>query len=252
MTIVASEDTRNSEWTKSNKGLSLLSKMGWTEGQGLGKRKQGTAHALRAVRRLDDSLGIGASGSDITGSQGWDTNVDNFASVLSNLQSQHGSGTENAAATETSKEESSSFSKKKKSKKDKKRKSSKKSNNELVLARNKVNAGHARKMRAAKDLNDKSEHDLAAIFGTKLPSNSSSRSQSPVPPPSLTTTTGTRSTDLVESKKQKKQKRQRSDDDEKEDSAVKVTTDKKKEKKKNKKSKKDKKKQKVASSSDED
>jgi hypothetical protein len=40
---------------------------------------------------------------------------------------------------------------------------------ELVLARNKVTAGHSQKMRESKCLKNKSEVDMAAIFGTKLP-----------------------------------------------------------------------------------
>jgi len=49
-------------------------------------------------------------------------------------------------------------------KKKKKRKTEKKSG--MTLAQNKVAAGHAAKMRSAKDLSTKSKEDLAAIFGT--------------------------------------------------------------------------------------
>merc|ERR1712226_198802 len=76
---------------------------------------------------------------DITGSQGWSQTADSFASVLSSLQAEHGTA--------------------KKSKKKKKK---------LVLAKNKVTAGHSRKMREAKDLTTKSESDMAAIFGVKV------------------------------------------------------------------------------------
>jgi hypothetical protein len=69
MTIVATEDSRNSEWKNGNKGASLLRKMGWTDGQGLGRDKQGTAVALRAVKRSEETLGIGASTAETNNSK---------------------------------------------------------------------------------------------------------------------------------------------------------------------------------------
>jgi Pin2-interacting protein X1 len=147
MTIVATEDSRNGEWKIGNKGASLLKKMGWTEGQGLGRDKQGTSVALRAVKRSEETLGIGASSADIHGSSGWSETSDSFASVLANLKQQHS---------------------------DKKKKSKKKKNN-LTLARNKVTAGHAQKMREAKCLKNKSDEEMAAIFGNKhVPSTNES------------------------------------------------------------------------------
>ena len=147
MTIVATEDSRNGEWKNGNKGASLLKKMGWTEGQGLGRDKQGTSVALRAVKRSEETLGIGASSADIHGSSGWNETSDSFASVLANLKQQHS---------------------------DKKKKSKKKKNN-LTLARNKVTAGHAQKMREAKCLKNKSDEEMAAIFGNKhVPSTNES------------------------------------------------------------------------------
>jgi Pin2-interacting protein X1 len=143
MTIVASEDTRNKDWSKSSIGSKLLKNMGWSEGQGLGRNKQGLITHLRAVRPSGEALGIGASTQeDLTGMNGWNKTTDSFASVLKNLQAQH--GPDDATTT------------KKKKKKVKK---------ELVLARNKVTAGHSKKMRESKDLSTKSEADMAAIFG---------------------------------------------------------------------------------------
>lgn len=138
MVIVQVDDSRNKEWAKSSIGSKLLKNMGWTEGEGLGRRQQGSSVALRAVR-MEENRGIGAKDDDITGSQGWSQTADSFASVLSSLQAEHGTV--------------------KKSKKKKKK---------LVLAKNKVTAGHSRKMREAKDLATKSESDMAAIFGGKV------------------------------------------------------------------------------------
>lgn len=160
MTIVATEDSRNADWKNSSKGASLLKKMGWTEGQGLGRQKQGTAHALRAVKRSEETLGIGASSADLHGEAGWNDTSDNFASVLSKLQQHHGDSSSNSSDDDNNK-------KRKKKKKSKKKK-------ELTLARNKVTAGHSKKMRESKCLKNKSEADMAAIFGTKVVTTSSS------------------------------------------------------------------------------
>lgn len=151
MSIIASDDTRNVHWSKNSIGSKLLLKMGWKEGTGLGRDSQGTALALRAVRKSDDA-GIGAKDADVTGNDGWNQTTDTFASVLKHLKSQHSSisdDTDSNIGTTTKK-------KKKKKKK-------------LVLAQNKVTAGHSRKMREAKDLTTKSQSDMAAIFGTSLP-----------------------------------------------------------------------------------
>jgi len=136
MVIVQVDDSRNKEWAKSSIGSKLLKNMGWTEGEGLGRRQQGSSIALRAVR-MEENRGIGAKDDDITGSEGWSKTADGFASVLSSLQPV-------------------GEAKKKKKKK------------KLVLAKNKVTAGHSRKMREAKDLTTKSESDMAAIFGGKV------------------------------------------------------------------------------------
>lgn len=63
-----------------------------------------------------------------------------------------------------------------KKKKKKKCKTQTKKKKDLVLARNKVTAGHARKMRESKCLKSKSDHDMAAIFGTKLRNDEKSES----------------------------------------------------------------------------
>lgn len=132
MTIVATEDTRNLGWRKNNIGANLLQKMGWQEGQGLGKHG-GSLVALRAVKR-QDGLGIGAK---MNSEGGKSESTNHFAAVLANLQTHH------------------QPQHNKKSKKGK-----------LVLPQNKVTAGHAQKMRAAK-FGEKSADDMACIFGNR-------------------------------------------------------------------------------------
>lgn len=163
MTIVTSEtDTRNAQWAKDKSGFGhrMLSKMGWSEGQGLGKNNQGAASHLRGIRRKEVELGIGAQTTDQLTSSGWSETRTNYQSVLSNLKATHGG----AATSRPSK----------KKKKDKKRKLSKRKVREstpsvsLTLAQNKVTSGYASKMRSAKDLSTKSSQDMAAIFGMKI------------------------------------------------------------------------------------
>mmetsp|Transcript_32003 Transcript_32003/g.39254 ORF Transcript_32003/g.39254 Transcript_32003/m.39254 type:complete len:260 (-) Transcript_32003:119-898(-) len=155
MTIVASEDNRNAGWAKDKSafGHKMLSKMGWTEGKGLGKNEQGIKNNLRGVRRSDENLGIGAK-TDKHGFDGWEESRGNYQSVLSKLQN---AATANASSS---------------SKKDKKKKKKKNSSSGqyLTLAQNKVTAGHAKKMRDAKDLSSKSREEMAAVFGVKTDS----------------------------------------------------------------------------------
>jgi hypothetical protein len=154
MTIVANQDSRNANWSKGSIGSKLLSKMGWTEGTGLGKRRSGTAVPLRALRQSAEAAGIGSKASDADGSQGWNRTTDGYASVLQSLQAQHGTGATSNAAGEVIAAAADGSSKKSKKKKKK-----------LVLAKNRVTAGHSRKLREAKDLSTKSQADMAAIFG---------------------------------------------------------------------------------------
>lgn len=153
MTIVSDPDTRNSSWAndKSAFGQRMLMKMGWSEGKGLGKNQQGTNSSLRAIRR-EEGLGIGAK-TDKYGDDGFSKTSTNFHGVLAILHAEHGTG---ANASEKSKK------KKDKSKKLEKKESS------LTLSKNKVTAGHAKKMRESKDLTKKSKEDMAAIFGMKV------------------------------------------------------------------------------------
>jgi len=172
MVIVNTEDSRNKAWAKDKSGFGhrMLTKMGWTDGKGLGKDEQGMNLNLRGVRRTEETLGIGAN-TDTHGSEGWEKTNKNFHDVLATLRVHH-------SETLSKKEK-----KRRKKKNDKKSKKDKSSHNEsvhdsnrsgsssngnvsgLILPQNKVTAGHAKKMRDAKDLTNKSDSDMAAIFG---------------------------------------------------------------------------------------
>ena len=169
----------------------MLAKMGWKgEGAGLGKEQQGTSVNLRVVRRID-GLGIGAE-NDAFGDKGWSETNAGFHGVLANLKAEYGpSGTgvggnddedNNDHDDDNEGVEGSNKEKKRRKKKEKKRLRNKinatehKLGSGLVdndggagvrLPRNRVQVGHARKMREAKDIRNKSVEDMAAIFGVK-------------------------------------------------------------------------------------
>lgn len=194
MTMVTKAETRNSQWANdtSSFGHKILAKMGWKgEGAGLGKEQQGTSVNLRAVRRID-GLGIGAE-NDAFGDKGWSETNAGFHGVLANLKAEYGplgtgvGGNDDEDNNDHNDDnegvdEGSNKQKKRKKKKEKKRLRNKikatkhKLCSGLVdndggagvrLPRNRVQVGHARKMREAKDIRNKSAEDMAAIFGVK-------------------------------------------------------------------------------------
>ncbi|KAL3826333.1 hypothetical protein ACHAXA_003657 [Cyclostephanos tholiformis] len=204
MTIVAKAETRNSQWAndQSSFGRRMLSKMGWRgDGSGLGKDQQGSSVHLRAVRRVE-SLGIGAE-NDTFGDKGWkDTNA-GFHGVLASLKREYGGGTSEdgggGGRGRGTKEEEGKKRRRKRERKDERKKRRVKREEERTrkkkrgydddddgegsdvdnngkcggrgsvvrLPHNIVQAGHARKMREAKDIRNKSAEDMAAIFGIK-------------------------------------------------------------------------------------
>lgn len=161
MTIVSGEDLRNADWAKDTSafGQKMLLKMGWKQGNGLGKNQQGTNTNLRAIRR-EVNLGIGAK-TDTLGDEGFTVTSRNFHGVLATLHAEHGdSGTSKSSDKKKKKSE------KKKSSKEKK--GLNRMDSGLTLSSKLVTAGHARKMREAKDLTKKSPEEMAAIFGMKV------------------------------------------------------------------------------------
>uniref|UniRef100_A0A6T6GWA3 G-patch domain-containing protein n=1 Tax=Craspedostauros australis TaxID=1486917 RepID=A0A6T6GWA3_9STRA len=209
MTIVAKEDNRNLEWRNNNKGANLLAKMGWNEGESLGKRSN-SIHALRAIKR-QEGLGIGAK---IASEGGSSESSKHFSDVLANLQAHHDTSNNNSTDDGSDSESNDDGStdknnregieskksrkkKSKKGKKDKKRRK-RKAEGDLILAQNKVTAGHAKKMREAK-FGQKSAADMACIFGSTSP-----------PMPAFNVGSGlskSTSTTKARSKEQKKKKK---------------------------------------------
>ena len=159
--------------------------MGWKSGNGLGKNQQGTSTNLKAVRR-EDGLGIGAT-TDTFGADGFSQTSKSFHGVLASLQVEHGDANSRKKSEKKKKkrkkeddtsDEGEIIHRGKREKEDfdtlqtkKKRKTNEKKlvkSESMTLAQNRVNAGHARKMRDAKNLNNKCKEDMAAIFGMKV------------------------------------------------------------------------------------
>ena len=145
----------------------MLEKMGWKgDASGLGKNQQGTTTNLRAVRR-SESLGIGAE-TDAFGDKAWDGTSKNYAGVLANLQKEYGGDVaSNVKKDKKRKRKEEKRAKKKTAAGDESSDDNAGGGSSLRLAQNKVQAGHARKMRDAKDIRNKSAADMAAVFGVK-------------------------------------------------------------------------------------
>ncbi|EWM24268.1 uncharacterized protein Naga_100020g60 [Nannochloropsis gaditana] len=80
------QDTLNQHWVdgkKKNFGFKMMMKMGWSDGQGLGKELQGCATHVTVAKKVD-SAGLG-SVRDETGNAGWTEASATFDSVLSKL-----------------------------------------------------------------------------------------------------------------------------------------------------------------------
>ena len=55
MVVPVGADTRNMAWRKSNVGSKLLSKMGWSDGQAVGKRQRRSTQVVTAVSSHSDA-----------------------------------------------------------------------------------------------------------------------------------------------------------------------------------------------------
>ena len=98
MSAATKEDTRNTAWRSNNVGSRLLQKMGWKDGQAVGKRQQEqqtgaesvkvSGEGLRVIKR-QDGLGLGAQQTGLLAPSAQPHHVQQFSDVLSNLQQSH-------------------------------------------------------------------------------------------------------------------------------------------------------------------
>lgn len=84
---------QNKEWAenKNSFGFKMLQKMGWKEGNGLGKHEDGQNTHVRVKKRseLEEGLGIGAK-IDMAGQAGWGKTAGGFDSLLQKLNKEYG------------------------------------------------------------------------------------------------------------------------------------------------------------------
>eukprot|EP00794_Sanderia_malayensis_P016726 gene16726-18420_t len=77
------QDPRNTQWSKdkSKFGYQLMSKMGWSEGKGLGANEDGEVSHVK-VKNRRENLGLGSTTNH---SENWLAHQDDFNSLLANL-----------------------------------------------------------------------------------------------------------------------------------------------------------------------
>ncbi|XP_056621105.1 PIN2/TERF1-interacting telomerase inhibitor 1 [Triplophysa dalaica] len=137
-----SVDPRNSAWSndESKFGQKMLERMGWSKGKGLGKSQQGSTEHIK-VKVKNNTQGLGTS---ISNEDNWIAHQDDFDQLLADLNSCHGQNN----TEKPTEEQSQNFSLEEKSKTSKKR-------------------VHYMKFTKGKDLSNRSETDLACIFGKR-------------------------------------------------------------------------------------
>jgi Pin2-interacting protein X1 len=183
-----SSSTQNKAWAESstNIGKRLLSSMGWKDGDGLGKNKQGQTNAVKLKKRSEgevSGLGFSSSSSSTTGTITATTtkgstissidnnNSDNkLLSILSQLKSVHANTTELDTSNDNDNNNidnnNDTIPKKHKSKKLKKSPTSTNTNDDndpptIIESRKK----RYRKFHESKDISRYSANQLDAIFG---------------------------------------------------------------------------------------
>ena len=182
-------DTQNIKWAKdtSSFGRKLLEKMGWAEGEGIGRDKEGTTTHVKVSRR-SENLALGYN-QDSHGNAAHSARVEDFTSLLTDLAAHHpgrvvGAGTKKRVRSLSTAsdhhheipfesvriveedDERGDAKRSKKEKKSKKKKSSKKSKKKKNSEPKTKHFVH-RKVSRAKNVSSYSATDMKAIFGQK-------------------------------------------------------------------------------------
>ena len=158
-------DNQNKAWRDdtSGFGFKMMQKMGWKKGKGLGKDETGINQHLKAGRRVV-GLGLGASAVENNNTP-WLETTNNFASLLSQLQSAgHATAQAGRAALDDSSSDEDVAAQERKAKK------RKKSGAKAIYK--------PTKRLKAKDVSQYSAEDLATILGLAPSAAASSASSS--------------------------------------------------------------------------
>lgn len=161
VSLPGASDTLNKVWKndKSNFGLRMLQKMGWTEGKGLGKNEDGIAENVKVAKK-SNNLGLGAT-LDSTGSAGWNSTAMNFNSLLEGLTKAY--GTVQSRVTDSSKK----GKKVKNEKKTKKKRKSGSTSGENDECEDKAKAAGDRSREGGNGGNSEDDADMGAVTSTK-------------------------------------------------------------------------------------
>ncbi|KAJ2040006.1 hypothetical protein H4S03_001335 [Coemansia sp. S3946] len=91
--MIFSADPRNTTWSsdKGRFGFKMLEKMGWSEGKGLGANEDGMKEHVK-IKLKTNNFGIGADRKNI---RNWLENADGFSELLSRLNSDTNTPSEN-------------------------------------------------------------------------------------------------------------------------------------------------------------
>ncbi|KAK1795916.1 hypothetical protein P4O66_009026, partial [Electrophorus voltai] len=161
-----SVDPRNSTWSKdeSKFGQKMLERMGWSKGKGLGKSEQGATEHIK-VKVKNNNMGLGTT---VYNEDNWIAHQEDFNQLLAELNNCHRQNPE-----EPTQEEMQGFSLEKKSKTSKKRVHYMKFTKGETMAVETTHYCCAIMTTpllgwAGKDLSNRSETDLACIFGKRL------------------------------------------------------------------------------------
>lgn len=157
------EDRRNLDWKSNNVGSKLLAKMGWKDGQGVGKRYREEEIATEGLRvkRRQANLGLGATHAAALAASASGNHAEEFAKALAEFHKLHGGGRGNDNSLDKkAKKEKKPKKEKKKDKKMDKQMDTKKKLREPILPTNKVTHSGTRKAK----FQEKTKDDLKGIF----------------------------------------------------------------------------------------
>jgi len=172
-------ETRNKDWRNNQSGFGyrLLTKMGWSEGNGLGKNKQGSTDIITVEKRAT-ALGLGTS-SDQLGHHAWSETSSSYENLLNQLRGKY-SMVNNNKTSDAPKDETDESETEGKGQNSKKKMEQLGNGNDEVINKkskqaveNKMTTKYLsyHKVLKSKNVSLYSQEDLAAILGSSIHKN---------------------------------------------------------------------------------
>jgi len=169
-------ETRNKDWRNNQSGFGyrLLTKMGWSEGNGLGKNKQGSTDII-TVKKRTTGLGLGTS-EDQLGHHAWSETSSTYENLLTHLRGKYSkvniNKTPDAPKNETDESETEGKGQNNKTEHEDDNKEETNSKSKQVVEKKmttKFLSYH--KVLKSKNVSLYSQEDLAAILGSSIHKN---------------------------------------------------------------------------------